>query len=101
MASIREDIAKYIKEKYKASPEYLWKRYPRYAVFRHDDNRKWFAAIMNITADKIGAMGCDEIDIIDVKIDDINRITYWNYHTCWYCELRDSSRDSCGFGSIY
>jgi predicted DNA-binding protein (MmcQ/YjbR family) len=71
MASIRENVSKYIKKKYKASPEYLWKRYPRFAVFRHDDNCKWYAAIMNVTPDKIGAMGCDEIDIIDVKIDDL------------------------------
>ena len=39
MTSIRENVIKYIKEKYTASPEYLWKRYPDYAVFRHDDNQ--------------------------------------------------------------
>ncbi len=71
MESIREDIAKYIKKKYKANPEYLWKRYPGFAVFRHDDNHKWFAVIMNVTPDKIGAVGCDETDIIDIKIDDL------------------------------
>ena len=71
MASIREDIAKYIKDKYKASPEYLWKRYPDYAVFRHEDNRKWFAIIMDVDGDKLGLPGTERIDIIDVKIDDL------------------------------
>ena len=71
MASIREDIAKYIKDKYKASPEYLWKRYPDYAVFRHEDNRKWFAIIMDVDADNLGLPGSERIDIIDVKIDDL------------------------------
>ena len=69
--SIRDDVTKYIKKKYKASPEYLWKRYPDYAVFRHDDNRKWFCIIMDVDADKLGLPGADMVDIIDVKIDDL------------------------------
>lgn len=69
--SIRDDVIKYIKKKYKASPEYLWKRYPDYAVFRHDDNRKWFCIIMDVDADKLGLPGTDRVDIIDVKIDDL------------------------------
>ena len=68
---MRDKIAKYLKKKYGTEPECLWKRYPRFAVFRHEDNRKWYAVIMNVTQDKIGEMGCDEIDIIDVKIDDL------------------------------
>ncbi len=71
MASIREEISNYIKKKYEAEPEYLWKRYPDYAVFRHDDNRKWFAIIMDVDADKLGLQGTDRVDIIDVKVDDM------------------------------
>lgn len=69
--SIRDDVTKYIKKKYKASPEYLWKRYPDYAVFRHDDNRKWFCIVMDVDKDKLGLPGTDRVDIIDVKIDDL------------------------------
>lgn len=29
-----------VKEKYKTEPEYLWRRFPRYAVLRHED---WYA----------------------------------------------------------
>lgn len=68
---VRAEVEKYLKKKYGTEPEYLWKRYPRYAVFRHDDNRKWYAAIMTISPDKIGAPGSENIDIIDVKIDDL------------------------------
>lgn len=71
MTSIREEVSNYIKKKYEAEPEYLWKRYPDYAVFRHDDNRKWFAIIMNVDADKLGLPGTDRVDIIDVKVDDM------------------------------
>ena len=71
MKSIRDEVLKYVRKKYKASPEYLWKRYPDYAVFRHEDNRKWFAIIMNVDADKLGLPCSERLDIIDVKIDDL------------------------------
>ena len=64
MTSIREEVVKYIEKKYKASPENLWRSYPDYAVFRHDDNRKWFAIIMDVDADKLGLPGNERIDII-------------------------------------
>lgn len=54
MPSIREQIYAYVKKKYKAEPEYLWRRYPDYAVLRHEDNRKWFGLIMDIPRSKPG-----------------------------------------------
>ena len=42
----REEILKYVKNKYDTIPEYLWEKYPRYAVLRHRDNKKWYAVIM-------------------------------------------------------
>ena len=51
---MREEIYRYMKKKYKAEPEFLWKRFPDYAVFRHQDNRKWFAIIMDVPAEKLG-----------------------------------------------
>lgn len=44
----REKIINYIKEKYNASPEYLWDDTPDAAIFRHKNNKKWFALIMNV-----------------------------------------------------
>ena len=39
-------MIEHIKSEYGADPEFLWpNRYPSYAVFRHDDNKKWFALI--------------------------------------------------------
>ena len=46
----RQNIFDYVKEKYNTTPEYLWKRYPTYAVLRHEDNNKWYAAVMNVSA---------------------------------------------------
>jgi len=69
--SMRSEVTEYIKKKYKADPEYLWKRYPDYAVFRHSDNRKWFGIIMNISYEKIDSEKSGMVDILNVKLEDI------------------------------
>lgn len=68
--SFCEQIYAYVKRKYKAEPEYLWRRYPDYAVFRHSDNRKWFGLIMDIPRCKLGLPGEEWVDILNVKLDD-------------------------------
>ncbi len=68
---MKEEIINHIIQKYSIEPEYLWKRYPGYAIFRHSDNRKWFAGIMNTTKDKLGENNHDEIYVVNVKVDDL------------------------------
>lgn len=68
---MRDRIEKYIKKKYKADPEFLWKRFPGYEVFRHADNEKWFALIADVQRDKLGLDGEDRVDILNVKMDDM------------------------------
>ena len=68
--TLKVKVFKYIKDKFKASPEYLWRRYPGYAVFRHEDNNKWFAVVMNVTGEKVGLTAEDTIDIMDIKVSD-------------------------------
>ena len=68
METFRDDLYRYIKKKYKADPEYLWRRYPGYAAFRHSDNAKWFGLIMDVSAEKLGLSGEKVKDILNVKI---------------------------------
>ncbi|ASK26421.1 MmcQ/YjbR family DNA-binding protein [Neisseria chenwenguii] len=47
-----------IAERYGAEPQYLWAKYPDYAVFRHaGGKRKWFAVYLPVPAEKIGRKG--------------------------------------------
>ena len=69
--SLRDDIFRYVLKKYKARPEYLWARFPDYAVFRHADNRKWFGIVMNISFDKLERGRSGMADIINIKLDDL------------------------------
>lgn len=68
---MRETVFSYIKKKYKVSPEYPWAKYDSNAVFRHSDNRKWFALVMNVGRDKLGLSGYESVDVINLKIDDM------------------------------
>lgn len=68
---MRQSIYDYIKKKYKVSPEFPWRKYPGNAVFRHDDNQKWFALIMDVEGDKVGVSGADYVDVINLKVDDM------------------------------
>lgn len=70
MTSIREQVYVYVKKKYRAKPEYLWSRFPGYAVFRHADNRKWFGLIMDVPYEKLDLPGEGLADILNIKVED-------------------------------
>ena len=55
--SVREKVYGYVKKKYGSEPEYLWRRFPDYAIFRHEDNRKWYGIIMDVPREKLGICG--------------------------------------------
>ena len=68
-------IIKYVEKKYKEKPEYLWKKFPDFAVFRHKDNRKWFMLLAKVDKTKL-SMDIDykeklqnEVEIMNVKCD--------------------------------
>lgn len=67
----RQTVFDYITKKYKAKPEYPWRKYSSYAVFRHADNNKWFALVMDVPGDKVGVASSDYVDVINLKVDDM------------------------------
>ena len=68
---MRQTVMNYMKKKYRVSPEYPWRRTPDSAVFRHDDNRKWFALIMTVPGNRVGLPGEEPVDVINLKVDDL------------------------------
>lgn len=65
--SQRQRIMEYIQSRYAAEPEYLWVRYPNYAVFRQPATRKWFAAIMDVPRKSLYLEGDGTADVMDLK----------------------------------
>ena len=47
--TLKEDILQFALEQYGTQPEYLWKKYPGYAVLRREDNKKWYGVIMDLS----------------------------------------------------
>ncbi|MBQ6023713.1 MAG: MmcQ/YjbR family DNA-binding protein [Clostridia bacterium] len=70
MSVMRNEITACIKTKYGALPERLWMRFPDYTVFRHADNQKWFAVIMDVPKARLGLEGDGPVDILNVKVAD-------------------------------
>lgn len=66
---MRQTVFDHIKKKYKVSPEYPWG--DDNAVFRHGDNRKWFALVMRVGRDKLGLPGEEEAWVVNLKLDDL------------------------------
>ena len=64
----RERLFRHCKDTYGTTPEYLWERYPSYAVLRHRSNRKWYAVVMEIPFKRLGVMRDGNVDVINLKL---------------------------------
>ena len=67
----RRTVFDYIRKKYKMLPEYPWQKYDNNTVFRHPDNKKWFALVMGVQSNKLGLPGDGYIDVVNLKIEDM------------------------------
>ena len=65
---MRQKLFEHVKKTYNAKPEYLWKKYPDYAIFRHCDNHKWFGLVMDVPRSRLGLSGDERVDILNVKL---------------------------------
>ncbi len=64
---MRKEIEKYINENYDILPEYPWDDSPNAATFKHKDNKKWFALIMDIPYDRLKIKKEGLVDVINLK----------------------------------
>ena len=68
-------INQFIQKKYYVEPEFLWEKYPGFAIYRN--TKKWFALIGNVAFNKVNKQSSikDEIEVLNVKISDSDRDT--------------------------
>lgn len=70
-------IADLILEEYGISPDFPWEggRYESLGVFRHPENRKWFALVMGIDRTLLDPDDVSEaVDVINLKIDPVDGV---------------------------
>ena len=65
----REQLEKILCETYAANMDWPWIKYPNYEVFRHSNNKKWFALIMDVSKNNLGLAGDEILDIVNFKCD--------------------------------
>ncbi len=66
--SLRRDVLALAKERYGSQGEYLFAKFPGFAVLRHP-NQKWYGVIMDVKRSKLGLPGEGMVDALNVKCD--------------------------------
>ena len=67
----RTELKQFIMENYSVEADYPWLKHPNFEVFRHSNNQKWFALIMDVPKDKLGLRGTEPLDVVNFKCDPI------------------------------
>ena len=69
-------LIEYIRKKFSDEPEFLWEKYPNFAIFRRKDNRKWYALIANVPKKYLKLGGDEEFEILNLRVEpeELNRI---------------------------
>lgn len=62
-------IVEMLEEKYVVYPEFLWEKYPNYAVFRYPNDKKWFATILDVDRSKLTQNDTGKVEIMCLKLD--------------------------------
>lgn len=63
----REEFEALVLDTYNVKADYPFDEDFETGIFRHEGNRKWFAAVLNIPKRKLGIAGEGNIDIVDLK----------------------------------
>ena len=48
-------------------PEFLWDKFPDYAVLRRKDTAKWYALVARLPADKVGGKSNELVEIVNLR----------------------------------
>ena len=67
----KQDLQKYILDVYGVIPDFPWENDLTSAVYRHTNNRKWFALVMYIPKSKLGLREDGMIDVVNLKCDPV------------------------------
>ena len=64
----KQQFLKYCLNTYGTSPDYPFDEDFETAVFRHTDNRKWYAIMMRVSRRKFGPDSDEIVDVVNLKL---------------------------------
>lgn len=73
----RKGLTEYILNNYVTNEEKPWADSPEFSVFRHLSNKKWFAIIMPVAADKFGLDLGGEVEVVNLKCEPFLIDNFW------------------------
>ncbi len=63
----RSEFFEYIEKNYGIKGDHPFEKYPDVTVFRHQNNKKWFAAVMEVRKRSLGIPDDGYIDVVNLK----------------------------------
>ncbi len=69
---IAQKLIAYTKEKYDAPLEFLWEKFDDNAIWRRQDNKKWFGLLVKIQKRKLGLQEDGNVEILIARINSDN-----------------------------
>lgn len=68
-------LIEYVRDKYGDEPEYLWKNFPKNAVWRRKDTKKWYAALLTVKETSLDKTSTDEneTEVLNLRHDPSSR----------------------------
>ncbi|CAJ1188253.1 hypothetical protein CPR19088_GLDEOEPO_01911 [Companilactobacillus paralimentarius] len=96
-----KEIIKHVEDTYGDDLEFLWKKFPHYAIWRRKDTKKWYGIIMIIPKSKLDFDSDEPITVMDFhdKPDNVasivdNQKYFTGYHMnkhSWYTIILDNN----------
>lgn len=67
----RTEFERFLDDYYDLIADSPFEKYPDITAYRHDNNKKWFALVMNIPKKKLGLSDDGNVDIVNLKCDPV------------------------------
>ena len=65
-----KEVIEYIRKTYGDELEFLWEKFPKNAIWRRKDNKKWYAALLVVPKRKLKIDKDEEVEIIDLRAEE-------------------------------
>ena len=71
-----KEVIEYVEQRYGDKLEFLWEKFDDNAIWRNDQNNKWYALLLTVSKRKLGIKSDDMVEIIDLRYqkEEIDRI---------------------------
>lgn len=67
-SSQAQALIAFVREKYSDELEFLWERFPQYAVWRRKDTGKWYGVLLTVQSNKLGIAKEGKVEILDFRV---------------------------------